>query len=146
VTFTGTTGTWTDQSANLGDPYSWLFALDSASLSLLAGSDEKVTGLLTPAGQSIYRISTGPELSWGQTFSFTSGYRTPGEFLSDQLGTFDLTAGSFRMVDALGNSAIFSPTSIRIFSAVPEPSSYAVILGFAVLGFGFGRRRSDAAV
>lgn len=79
-------------------------------------------------------------------FDFLSGAAT-GEFiLVEWTGTTDFTADDFGYLNlASGFAGTFGIDGNQlVFSAVPEPSTYAVIFGAGALGFAlwFGRRRA----
>jgi hypothetical protein len=78
-------------------------------------------------------VDTGTVFSAADLYSVVSGSST-------LLGTFALYTAS----DGLGHSA--GDLTFTSFTAIPEPSTYAMILGVAVLGFVMIRRRTQSLV
>jgi hypothetical protein len=72
----------------------------------------------------------------GDTFDFTTG-----DFSGVSLANVHITALSGGLV---WNTSNFLTQGILTVSAVPEPATYAVLLGFVALGFGAARRRRKA--
>ncbi len=102
-----------------------------------------VTGTLTFGGAlqvSFIDGFTGSSLSSGATFNFFDWASATGTF--NALSLPDLAVyGLAWDISALYTSGELSVTT----SAVPEPSTYAVLLGFAALGLAASRRRRLAA-
>lgn len=70
----------------------------------------------------------------GESFDFTTG-----NFSGATLGTLPTLSGGL-----VWNTSNFLSQGILTVSAVPEPATYAVLFGVAVLGFGAVRRRRKA--
>jgi hypothetical protein len=70
----------------------------------------------------------------GDTFDFTTG-----NFSGATLGLLPTLSGGL-----VWNTSNFLTQGILSVSAVPEPATYAVVLGFVALGFGAARRRRKA--
>lgn len=86
----------------------------------------------------------------GLNFDFTSGTLPDATaYFSNYLGTYAyteipfFTQSSAVYYDGASNDIFFTPTSLTI-SAVPEPSTYAAILGALALGLVVSRRRRTA--
>lgn len=133
VTITGATGTWGTQSSGLLDPSSQLF-LDE-DITIYASAEDSVTGLASPNATDITSISA-VSIESSLSFSHSGSYQTPGSYFSSLSGTSAITSGS---VSVNGNS--FTATQITIVSAVPEPATYALIVGGLTLALVAYRRR-----
>jgi len=95
-------------------------------------------GAVVFSGTNIINLSGGTFSAYaaGNSFDFTTG-----DFSGVSLANVILPTLSGGLV---WNTSNFLTQGILTVSAVPEPATYAVLLGLAVLGFGAVRRRRKA--
>jgi hypothetical protein len=79
------------------------------------------------------------------TFAYPGSLTAPDTYFAGYFGTYAVGAGSQISFAVTSNHSSLSylyltPTSVQI-STVPEPSTYAVLLGSGVLGLAVLRRR-----
>jgi hypothetical protein len=66
---------------------------------------------------------------------FRIDYVNPATYFSAYAGTYALNTGILKMYDVgAGHNTTFTATSLTI-GAVPEPSTYAALIGLAALGY-----------
>ena len=69
------------------------------------------------------------------TFATSGSYVNPATYFSVYAGTYALNTGILKMYDVgAGHNTTFTATSLTI-GAVPEPSTYAALIGLAALGY-----------
>lgn len=85
--------------------------------------------------------STNPGLSFAGGAVTRQGYTNPGTITSGL--TLDTFAVYF--MNTSGVDAEFTISNVSLATAIPEPSTYAVLLGLAAVGLVAGRRRRPAA-
>jgi hypothetical protein len=159
--FSGTSNNWTEEgqadgqlftavSGALGgtftqplDPYSYVASNSGGNLQLLAGSDNpRATGLTTLSGTPLNSVSA--YIDTAISFSTPGSYTNPATSLASVLGTYP-ASGSVSLFPADFSAAYgFTITGLSI-TAIPEPSTYAALLGVGSLGWGVWRRRRAAA-
>lgn len=102
-------------------------------------------GLTTPNGSAINGIEFLVTLD-SATFVFPGAHTEPNSYFSNYYGTYSsvtpFVARIFGPAVFSGSQAEFAITSVTIGSAaIPEPSTYALILGLLTLGFAATRCR-----
>lgn len=101
--------------------------------------------LLTPDGSPFVYLAA--DFSLNQTLAILDGttYTSPSVYLHTLVGPLDLNQGLLTLysVDSTYSTAVarLAITSVSVASAVPEPSTYAAILGGLALGYVAWRRR-----
>jgi hypothetical protein len=141
---TGLTGTFARATANANDPFAYVQALppSPSQLTLNDGAETSNIGLLVGATGVNYIVAGN--LDWGASFPATGNYSSLTSYFTPYIGTHALSGG-YLDISLVGGSLIsFTATSLTI-SAVPEPSTYTVFAGLAVLGFGVMRRRTGTS-
>ena len=142
VSLTGLTGTFQQPSPQL-TAVEVTSSFPSSRLVLTAQSNPASFGLVAPDGiHQITQIGFGGDLP--VAFNFTSGGVDPSNFFAPFYGTY--TPSNYNSyVKVLGdiNPYSFVINSVTISaasSAVPEPSTYAFLLGLGALGCAACRR------
>ena len=93
------------------------------------------TGTLTATGGSLVLNTNGTGFSYNSSYQIFSGF-----------GSSDLSGLSLTGYDTADYTAALSNSGDLSFSAVPEPSTSAVIFGAAALGFAVYRRAKNRPV
>lgn len=139
VTGSGLTGTITRAS----DPYSRIDVNGTDALGLRVSGDAGDMGLRSLNGTSVYLV-----MSAVLPVNFTTGasYVDPVTYFSAYLGSYTPTSGSIAMLQGFGGQddlLAFTVTNVTIAaaSAIPEPSTYALLAGAGALGLVVLRRR-----
>ena len=159
---TGLSGTWTRPVADAADAFSRLQVVNSFeggydTLTLLAANDRRGDPWnsfigLTANGLNVVEIEAYRLELAGFDFAYDGDTISPVDYFSSRLGTYTITDGSLGIVAKNGSgylSSGFNLTSLTIsegaVSAVPEPSTYAVLLGGVVLSAAAMRRRGRSS-
>ncbi len=91
-------------------------------------------------------LSTGDQLAvvWFPTLSFSSDFSLTN---GTSYGLFTVNSSTDWQVPAGGGaiSPVVPIGSMASLTAIPEPSTYAMLAGLATLGFAVGRRRQKIA-
>ena len=156
VTFTGAGGAFRTTFGDSGDANSYLFLSNTSTgliQTLRADTDNRPAGigLTTPDGSKVKvvgQLSPYAPMNITGTFPLTGAYLTPGQMFAGSYGTYTDTTFQITVQSEDFTEAFFTPISFTIAatSAVPEPSSYAMICGLSILGMVAGRRRSRSSV
>lgn len=155
---TGLSGTYVRPVGNADEPWSIAAAelpphYTARGLYLVAGSSEHDSmypsiGVTTLAGAAIYYIEVSIDDAALPSWTMAPSGTAPSTYFAGYAGTYTGFAGGLDTVtirDTSDNLAgSFDVTSVAI-SAVPEPSTYAAMLGLAALGFAGWRRRKLSA-
>ena len=99
-----------------------------SSFSKIAGGG---SGVFSISGGTVAFDTTGAGFSYGSTYQVASGF-----------ASYSVSGVSFSGYDAANYAASLSNAGVVSFSAIPEPSTYAAILGVAVLGRAVRRTRA----
>lgn len=144
LTGTGLAGTWVRPMADTISPASLLRVFDGSGIGLDMGADSGAATGLTHNGLEFNLVTVSAILS---NFNAVTGGSLlyPKDYLETILGAYTATAGTGQFA-AGGFTSNFAVTGVNITtSAVPEPSSYAAMLGgLALVGVMLRRRRVPA--
>lgn len=151
---TGLLGTYVRPVVNSNDPWGIAAAelppnYTDRGLYLVAGTEQIASpsiGVTTLAGAAIYYIEVSIDDAALPSWTMAPSGTAPSTYFAGYAGTYTGFAGGLDTVtirDTSDNLAgSFDVTSVAI-SAVPEPSTYAAMLGLAALGFAGGAGASS---
>ena len=147
------TGSYQRPTATPGDPSSEIKTDENYdSLTLTINSNSKTpSGLTTPNGTPIHMFYAQGMESDDWTLTADSTVYEVGDYFSSFNGTYSIGYGIFFMNSPADGYVQFSVTGNNVtvshVSAVPEPSTYAAILGgLAISTAGIRRRRRSSPV
>ncbi|MDI1318638.1 MAG: PEP-CTERM sorting domain-containing protein [bacterium] len=149
VTGTGLGGTWLTPTD--GSQYSEIQAFNN-SLSIYASFDgvgSIYTGLTGPNGGVVKQLNLGFNLVMGTLTAPSGSLPDANTYFAGLLGTYtagsQITSGVFSLTTRISNvdtTLYMTVQSLTISSAIPEPSTYAILFGLGALGLvGFRRYR-----
>lgn len=112
------------------------FTMTGGTLNLALGSSFSQitgggTGVFSISGGTVAFDTTGAGFSYGSTYQVASGF-----------ASYSVAGVSYSGYDTVNYTASLSSTGLVSFSAVPEPATYAAILGAAALGLALRRKRA----
>jgi hypothetical protein len=138
----GLGGTFTDPTGPQGSPFSFVRASGSNFLGLLAGADSGHIGVTTLPGTSLTHVIASMNLA-EVDFAAPSAYTNPATYFSAYLGDHRAWGGTVGLYGGGFDGATFQVTNVNIgnVSAIPEPATYAALLGLGALGVAAWRRR-----
>lgn len=159
---TGLSGSYTapagdDENSRLS--YGKHMTFDRNILTLAAGTDDGTLGLTTPDNTAIagLRVELTNQVASFPAMSYLASYQDPVTYFSTRVGTYtgpwtfetaggaplDNTVGIYLKPEDFTAKYELAVTSLTI-SAIPEPSTYALLAGCVALGLGFWRKRRCA--
>lgn len=143
---TGVGGTYIDPIATEGSPFSFVRAYNGNLLQLYAGADAGNIALTTPAGTTLTHVIASMNLE-GINFAAPANYINPADYFAGYLGEYHAWGGTVGLYGGGFDGATFQVTGVTISNgvsnsatAIPEPSTYAALLGLGALGFAAWRR------
>ena len=143
---TGIGGTFTDPVGPAGSPFSFVRAYNGNFLGLYAGADAGNIGVTTLAGTTLTHAIASMNLA-GIDFAMPATYTNPAEYFAPYAGGYHAWGGSVGLYGGGFDGATFQVTGVSISNdlgnatAIPEPSTYAALLGLGALGLAAWRRR-----
>lgn len=140
----GVAGSFSRPTAGEEAPYSIIQGGTTGWLDIFVGSNQGNIGLTTLSGSILRAVSSSLNVV-GASFLAPVGYINPADYFEDYIGSY-AASGSVSLDDDNG-SAFFQFTSVSIStsaSAIPEPSTYAALLGFGAMGVVIWRRRRES--
>lgn len=153
---TGLSGTYVRAVGHPNDPFNIAETGLSPNyadrgLYLVAGTDQNVTqsiGVTTLAGTAISYMTVSIDDTALPSWTMAPSGTAPSSYFAGYAGTYTGFSGGTDSVKIYNTASAevgsFNVTSVTI-SAVPEPSTYAAMLGLAALGFVGWRRRKLSA-
>jgi hypothetical protein len=137
VSGSGLGGTFARPSA----PYSYIANSSTGNLQLYASADgAAVTGLTTLSGTPLRGV--GAQVDTAISFATPGSYTDPATSFASVLGTYAATGSILLNTGTVGYD--FTISGLTIASPIPEPSTYAALLGMAALAWGIRRRHLAA--
>lgn len=139
---TGVGGIFVDPVGPTGSPFSFVRTQGSSFLGLFAGADVGNIGLTTLSGSTLTHVIASMNLG-GLNFATPVAYINPTDYFSGYLGDHEVWGGSVGLYGDGFDGATFQVTGLSISNgaAIPEPSTYAALLGLGALGLAVWRRR-----
>lgn len=133
-----------------GSPFSFVRAYNGNFLGLFAGADVGNIGVTTLAGSTLTHAIASMNLA-GIDFGRPEAYTNPASYFESYVGDYQAWGGSVGLYGGDFDGATFQVTGVNIAqgisntSAVPEPATYAALLGLAALGVTAWRRRPKSS-
>ena len=120
------------------------------AVGLEVGGTLGTSGLVSPAGVLLasksFKAAIGSQNNWSGTFSASVAQSTTGT-TSLELWSLPATGSSSGVAGIdLGTLTLDASAGTLTFSVIPEPSTYAAILGALTIGFVAFRRRFSKAI
>lgn len=153
ISGSGVTGTYVSPSSSAGAPTNAVGIYKDGPITrfYILVNDENSTkniGSQTPSSVNIQKIlfdvaTLGPAFSYPGTYTDLTTYMTTYVGFYNSPGS---TTGGSGVTDTFDVFQQFSVNSITIASAIPEPATYAAILGVVGLGVVIWRRRGVRSV
>lgn len=139
---TGLRGAFVDPAGPAGSPFSFVRAYNGNFLGLYAGADAGDIGLTTLGGTTLTHVIASANVA-GLNFAMASHYTNPADYFAGYVGDYQAWGGSVGLYGGAFDGATFQVTGVSIsnVSAIPEPSTYAVLLGLGALGLVVWRRQ-----
>jgi hypothetical protein len=119
----------------------WTSNFTTNNLNIIIGQVVNDLGLRTPDGGSVYQV--GAAFGFSPVLSYEPPIiEDPTSFFANFEGTKTAWGGGLYFYNPSTGMANFSINDFTIsYSNVPEPPTYAAILGFVSMGFVMFRRR-----
>jgi|GEM_PF-6816348 PEP-CTERM putative exosortase interaction domain len=142
--FSAVTGDVTGTFTRSISPYSQVIVRNSTfmlNVATLEGSVGLASLDGTDVGLSVY-IWNFPDIEGRPVFAFPNTFVEPNSYFSDYIGSY-VAVGTLSVWDLADTSTAVISLDVTQFtiSAIPEPSTYAILAGAGVLGFALLRRR-----
>lgn len=142
----GLSGSWMQPATNSTSPISYLTAYSNGQLAFFAGTDTGNDTGLTVNGAQLKDVVMWGSYSGLNLPPVTSTLPDPNAYLSDAAGTYPSTGTNFAVVgNGIGGQTAFTIINLTIAhgpSAIPEPSTYAMMLVGVALFAALRRRRA----